>query len=283
MSWTTLATVRKHLQETTAPQTAVENEEHIMNAQDPVQLGHASLTQASEEIKTIDLAAPYAAGTVVLSAYNWRGLPHGDLVPGTLVVASNPALAVVYVEGTDYVIHRELGRIKRVAGTSIPDGATVHVWYYYYTVHSRGTDYTLDYASGQLARVEGGGIADGSTVYVDYATTAGTVTDDLINQGILEAEDKILARLKEGYGPGSTDQGLATGATELALSIVCNAQAMEAVRLRPTDEADGAAAQWRETSRRYEIQAWRTLDRFLKARSRRGSAAVRNESWEGWE
>jgi hypothetical protein len=283
MSWTTLAIVRKHLQETSAPVTAVENEAHVLTAEDPVQLGSASVTTGSEEVKSIDLGSPYSAGTIVLNATNWRRVPHDDLVHDTVVVAAEPALNTVYIEGTDYVVDYEQGRLKRAAGSAIPDGGTVYVWYFYYTVHARDTDYTIDYDAGQLARVGSGAIADGSTVYVDYATAAGTVTDDLINQAILEAEDKILARLKEDYGTGSTDQGLVTGATELALAVVCNAQAMETIRRRPSDEADGAAAQWREISKRFEAQAWRTLDRFLKTRARRGSAAVRNESWEVWE
>jgi len=283
MSWTTLAIVRKHLQETSTPASSVEDEQHVLNGTAQTQLDHASITSGSEEVKTMDLASPYAAGAVVLPGTNWRNLPHENLAPNTAVVSSDLALNTVYIEGTDYVLNYELGRIKRVTGSAIPDGGTVYVWYFYYTVHSRGVDYLMDYSGGKISRIDGGGIADGSTVYVDYITSAGTVADELINEAITEAEDKILARLKEGYSGSSTDQGLKTGATELALAIICNAKAMDMMLKAPSDDADGAALQWRGMSGRYETQAWATLDRFLKARSRRGPSAVRNESWGVWE
>jgi hypothetical protein len=85
--------------------------------------------------------------------------------------------------------------------------------------------------------------------------------------------------LKDDYSASSTDQGLKTGATELTLAIVANAKAMDMMLKLPSDDADGAARQWRDMSMRYEAQAWRTLDRFLKARSWRGAQAVINKSW----
>jgi len=279
MSWTDLDTVRKHLQETAVAATAIEDEEHVLTGTDQVQLEHKSLTQNSEEVKTIDLSSPYSVGSVTLSGTAWRNLPHANLVPDTAVVTADLALDTVYVEGTDYVMDYEEGKLKRVAGTAIPDGGTVYIWYFYFTVHTRDTDYQINYNAGKLNRIDGGGIADGSTVYVDYSTSAGTVTDDLINEAITEAEDKILVRLADEYSSSSTDQGLITGATELTLAIICNAKAMDILLKSPTDDADGAASQWRQMSVRYETQAWRTLDRFLKSRPRRQPVAKTNESW----
>lgn len=280
MSWTDLATVRKHLQETTTAATLIEDEEHVLSGIVQVQLEHKSITPDSEEVKTVDLASPYSAGATVLTGYNWASLPHENLVPNSIVVAGDLALDTVYIEGTDYVVDDELGKLKRVAGTSIPDSGTVYVWYFYFTVHVKDSDYQIDYAGGKLNRIDGGSIADGSAVYMDYTTSAGTVTDDLINEAIVEAEDKILARLKGDYGSSSPDQGLKTGATELTLAIICNAKAMDMMLKSPSDQADGAAGQWREMSLRYEDQAWKTLDRFLKAPSRRRPQARINESWE---
>jgi hypothetical protein len=282
MSWTSLATVRKHLMENKVAATAIENEEHILTGTAEVQLEHKSITQNSEEVKTVDLASPYEAGAKVLTGTNWTTLVHDDLVSNSLVVTADQALDTVYIEGTDYVVDYELGKIKRAAGSAIPGGGTVYVWYFYFTVHVKDTDYEIDYDSGELNRIDGGGIADGSSVYVDYTTSAGTVTDDLINEAITEAEDKILARLKDEYGASSTDQGLKTGATELTLAVVCNAKAMDMILKSPSDQADGASSQWRALSLRYEEQAWETLDRFLKSRSRRGAVAKSNESWEMW-
>ncbi len=282
MSWTTLTIARKHLQETSTPATAIEDEVHVLSGTSQVQLACASITSSSEEVKTIDLGSPYEAGTITLTGTAWSNLAHANLVPNSAVVAADAALNTVYVEGTDYVLDYELGKIKRVSGSAIPDGGGVKVWYFYYTVHTKDTDYQINYGTGKLNRIDGGAIADGSTVYVDYTTSAGTVTDDLINQAITEAEDKILARLNDGYSASSTDQGLITGATELTLSLVCSSKAMDVMLKLPSDEADGAAAQWRALSHRYEAQAWETLDRFLRAHSRRNSVAAQNESWSLW-
>ena len=280
MPWTNLATVRKHLQETSIAATVIENEEHVLIGENEAQLEHKSITSSSEEVKTIDLASPYTAGQKTLTGTNWTTLTHENLVPDTMVVTADEALDTVYIEGTDYVVDYELGKLKRTAGSSIQSGGTVYVWYFYFSVHVKDTDYEIDYDSGELNRIDGGGIADTSTVYVDYTTSAGTVTDDLINQAITEAEDKILARLKDGYDASSADQGLKTGATELALSIICNAKAMDMMLKQPSDQADGAANQWRGISKRYQAQAWETLDRFLQSRSRRAPLAKTNESWD---
>jgi hypothetical protein len=280
MSWTNLVTVRKHLQETDVAATVVENEEHVLVGETEVQLANRSISSTSEEVKTIDLASPYSQGAKVLTGTNWTSLAHQNLVPETIVIAADQALDTVYVEGTDYVVSYEMGKIRRTSDSGISSGGTVYIWYFYFTVHTRDTDYEIDYSNGKLNRLSGGDIADGSTVYVDYSTSAGTVTDDLITQAITEAEDKILTRLKEEYSGSSTDQGLKTGATELTLAVVCNAKAMDMMLKLPSDEADGVARQWRDSSRRYEAQAWRTLDRFLKPRTWRGPQAVTNTSWE---
>jgi len=279
MSWTSLATIRKHLSDAEVASTTIENQEQVLVGTDPVQLGHKSLTSGSEEVKTVDLGSPHSAGGLTLSGASWLNLAHANIVPDTVVVAGDQALDTVYVEGADYVVDYENGKIKRVSGTSIPDETTSYVWYFYFTIHVKDTDYEIDYSNGELNRIDGGALPDSITVFVDYSTSAGTVTDDLINQAITEAEDKILARLKDDFSASSTDQGLKTGATELALAIVCNAKAMDMMLKLPSDESDGAASQWARLSERYEHQAWQTLDRFLNPRSLHSAQAAQNQSW----
>jgi hypothetical protein len=59
----------------------------------------------------------------------WYALAHGTIVPGTVVVTSNPA-GTTWVEGTDYVIDYELGKIKPIAAGGI-NGDDVLVDYSY--------------------------------------------------------------------------------------------------------------------------------------------------------
>ena len=240
----------------------VENEEHTLWGASAVQLNSAVISENSEEVKTIDLNEPYSEGAMVLSGSNWSDLDHSDIVPDSVVVADDALRSTIYIEGTDYVVDYENGKIRRIPGGSIGDGDTVYAWNRYFTIQVKDTDYTINYETGELARIVDGGIADGGIVYVDYSTTASTVPDALISQAITEAEDKILGRLAEGYDESSEDQGLKTGATELAIAIICNAKAMDIMNRLHANDSDNMAKQWREMSLRYELQAWKTLSRF---------------------
>lgn len=278
MSWTDTATIKKHLMQSDVAISTVENEEHTLWAEDEAQLHSAVITEASETIKTIDLNQPYEEGAKILSGTSWRTLSRAEITPGSMVVADDAIRSNIYIEGTDYVIDYDEGKIRRVAGGSIADGGTVYVWYLYYTVHVKDTDYTIDYTDGSLARIAGGGIADGGIVYADYTTTASTIPDALISEAVTEAEDKILARLADGYDGSSSDQGLKTGATELAISIICNAKAMDIMNRLHSNDSDNMAEQWRELSERYARQAWETLSRFLSKPSLRAARTKINLS-----
>jgi hypothetical protein len=281
MSWTDIDTVKKHLMQSEVAIASVENEEHTLVGTTAVQLNSAIITEDSEEVKTIDANEPYSEGAVVLNGTSWKNLSREDLVPGSVVVANDAIHSNFYIEGTDFVTDYENGRLKRVAGGAIGDGATVYVWFSFYTLHTRDTDYTIDYDAGTVARMAGGSIADGGIVYVDYTTTASTVPDALIEEAIVEGEDKILARLAEGYSADSTDQGLITGATELAIAIICNAKAMDIMNRTHADSSDDMSGQWRVMSLRFEYQAWKTLSRFLAKPAIRGAKTRVNMDLHG--
>ena len=263
MSWTDATTIKRHLMQSDIAASTVENEEHTLWGTDSVQLHSAVITEDSEKVKTIDLSQPYSEGSKVLNGTSWRALTNDEIVPGSVVVADDAIRSNIYIEGTDYVIDYDEGKIRRETGGSISDGGTVYIWYLYYTVHTKDTDYSIDCEAGTLTRIGAAGIADGGIVYVDYTTTASTVPDALISEAITEAEDKILIRLAEGYDGSSSDQGLKTGACELAISIIANAKAMDIMNRLHSDDSDDMARQWREMSSRYEKQAWRTLSSFL--------------------
>lgn len=59
----------------------------------------------------------------------WYDLAHANIVPGTVVVTSNPA-GTTYVEGTDFVIDYELGKIRLIAAGAV-DANDVLVDYIY--------------------------------------------------------------------------------------------------------------------------------------------------------
>jgi len=281
MSWTSSTIIKKHLQDCGIEVGSVTDEYHVLNGTVVEQLGHAYITTDSETVKTIDSATPYYDGSNKLSGTSWKSLDHAHLVPGSFVAASNTLLSTIYVEGVDFVVDYAAGKIKRVTGTSIPDEGTVYVWYQFYTVQARGTDYSIDYEAGTVVRLAGSGIADGSQVWVDYKISAVTLTDNLISQAIVEAEGKILDRLSSSYSGGSTDQGLKTGATELALSIISREMAAEAMRKYASSRAASVADQWRKLCASFEEQAWKTLSKFLASCELRSAAVQANMSYGG--
>jgi len=280
MAWTSLAVIKKHLQDSGVEVGEIRDESHEMKGTAPVQLFHAYITSDSEKIKTIDASIPYADGENILNGTAWKSLDHVQIVPDTVVVASDSLLSTIYIEGVDYVVEYQEGKIKRDSGGAIPDGGTVYIWYQFYTVQTKDTDYTIAEEVGTIARINGGGIADGSQVWVDYKIDAMTVSDNLITQAITEAEGKILDRLSSDYSTSSTDQGLKTGATELTLSVVTRGMATEAMRTYPSAKAAEVAKQWQTLSIRYEKQAWETLSKFLATSELRSARVQANISLE---
>jgi len=78
----------------------------------------------------------------------WYALAHGRIVPGTVVVTSNPA-GTTYVEGTDFVIDYELGKIKLLTAGAV-DANDVLVDYDYNAIRE-GEDAEIQRAKTTLS------------------------------------------------------------------------------------------------------------------------------------
>ena len=263
MSFTTALLIKKHLLTSPFPELVIRNHPVTLTEMDPVELPHHNLVSESDVVKWDTHAAPVADNSVTLKSEEWQNINHAQVVPGTVLVTLSEALTTIYVEELDYQVDYAAGRIRRLAGGSIPDYQLVLIYYSYYSLFERGTDYTIDSENGILTRREDGDIPNGASVLVDYTVTSGTVEDDLIAEAITEAEDVIVRFLAPEYNASSADQGLKTGATELALSIICRAQAMEALARRATSDVSGRAKEWQQLARMYEQKAWQTLAPFL--------------------
>ncbi|MFH1009689.1 MAG: hypothetical protein V1784_00465 [bacterium] len=276
MSWTNRTTVKTHLQDAEVGVLHYENEPAALSGTEATPLWHRLLTENSETVKWCILNAPVADGPITLTGTNWSDLAHSNILPDSIVVTLDETLSQMYVQEKDYIVDTEQGRIRRTSSSSIPSETQVYVYYLYCALFQKTTDYAIDYDAGTLARVLNGAIPDGATVLVDYDVAAATVSDALIDQAIVEAEDKILVHLSSDYGPSSTDQGLKTGATELTLAIVAEAKAMEALADVTLSNPDNRAAEWLKLAQKLETQAWRTLAPFLDPTARRSSVVRSN-------
>jgi hypothetical protein len=78
----------------------------------------------------------------------WYDLANKNIVPGTVVVTSNPA-GTTYVEGTDFVIDYELGKIRAIAAGDI--GANDVLVDYSYHATRKGEDAEIERAKTTLA------------------------------------------------------------------------------------------------------------------------------------
>jgi hypothetical protein len=279
MAWTDSETVKAHLPGLDTPDAVVQDEAVRFDALGVAQLSRRGIKNGSEVVKRLATTNPVGPEEVTLPAETWIALPDSPLLPGQSVVSDGWPLGTIYAEGRDFLIDESPGKIRRVAGGSIGDGATVTTWYQTYEALTKDVDYVIDYALGTISIQTGSDLEPGSSIWVDYEQDALASVDGLIDSAITEAEDKIVRRLKSDYSSSSTDQGLVTGATELTLSIVCRSLAVRAL----SDKAPGAEARakaWILLAQQFEQTASFTLRSFLASPAITSGKRESNGSWE---
>ena len=265
MSFTNLATVKKHLLSTDIGSQRVECVPITLNAEDDSILPDQNLVQYSEIVKWETTLPPTNEGPITMSDNGKMSLSAGNVVRGSVVVTLSETLSTVYVEEADYQLDYSSGALRRVPTGGIPNNQPVYVYYNKYSTFHPGSDYDMDYVRGTIRRRSGSSIPDKARVLVDYMRATGSVTDDLISQAIVEAEDLIVRSLSAAYSSSSTDQGLQTGATLLTLSIVARDMTAENLGRRVTSDSGGRAKEWQNLSTLYEARAWETLRPFLES------------------
>ena len=281
MSWTNADTIKKHLFDLDRRPAEYSDVGLRISATGKGSLPHQGLVEESEKVKRTAALEPTSQSGVQLNGETWVQLNYDNLVPGQMVVADDDGLKDVYLEGIDYGVNWEGGKIRRIDGGDISDGATVELFYRRYEVLQRDVDYTINWTTGEISTTAAGKLKPDTTVCVDYNLTAASGADQLIPEAITEAEDKIVCRLKAEYGPESTDQGLKTGATELVLSLVCRGLVTRALS-DGEPVAEGRAKAWMALARDLESNAWATLRPFLEPPLSHPGDKKRNRSWD-WE
>jgi hypothetical protein len=281
MSWTDSDTIKKHLLDLDKLPTQFRDVPVALSATGSGSLPHRGIVPLSDKIKRLAQLEPVSQSGVQLTAETWVQLSYDNVKADEIVVAADNSLATVYRLGQDFAADFPAGKIRRISSGNISSGQSVQVYYQRYQTLTRNVDYTINYATGEIALTSNSALEPETTVCADYEVSAASGADQLISLTITETEDKILARLKNEYGAGSTDQGLTTGATELALAAVCRGLASSALSdggASPETRARG----WRELADSYEIAAWRTLRPFLSAPDFRPVGKQANNSWQ-WE
>lgn len=262
MSFTNIDLVKKHIREHHIGTTNIENVACHLLGQTPFQLPHINIRPDSERVKGKEQNVP-TQEKISFSSSDTVFLSHQELIPDTVVVAKDSSLGEIYVENIDYSIDYDNGRVTRIPDGSIPQGSEVVIWYLWFRIYTKDADYYIDYSKGQITRITSGVIEDGQWVLVDYTVEFGLLSDEVIKNAIVEANDKTLKVIDPSYS-NSTDQSLVTAETYLAVSILCNIKALEVMTQNPGSIAKSLSLAWSNMSSVYRERAFDFLKKFKK-------------------
>jgi hypothetical protein len=264
MSFTNIDLVKKHIREHALGATNIENVSCRFLGQTPFQLPHINILPNSERVKGKEQNIP-TQENISFSSSDTVFLSHQKLIFDTVVVAKDSSLGEIYVENIDYSIDYDNGRITRIPEGSISQGSEVVIWYLWFRIYTKDADYNIDYSKGQITRIASGVIEDGQWVLVDYTVEFGLLSDEVIKNAMVEANDKILKVIDLSYS-NSTDQSLVTAETYLSVSILCNIKALEVISQNPGSTASPKAGSlaWSNMSCVYRERAFDLLKKFRK-------------------
>jgi hypothetical protein len=143
----------------------------------------------------------------------------------------------------------------------------VVIWYLHFRVYVGNTDYQIDYGKGQIRRLSFGDIEDGQWVLADYTVEFALLSDEVVENAIREANQQVLHYIDSSFS-NSTDESLVTAETYLAVSVLCNIKAMEAMTQNLASgtgwQAHSISLAWSKMSGVYRSQAYELLDKFRK-------------------
>jgi len=266
MGFTNIDLVKKHILEHELGTVSKENVACRLEGETPFQLPHILILSGSEKLKAKEQNTP-TQETISFASSDTVQLAHQELIPDTVVVASDSSLGEIYVENVDYSIDYDEGRISRIPSGSIPPASSMVIWYLFFRIYTRDTDYQIDYTKGQIKRLGSGDIEDGQWVLVDYTVEFALLSDAVIENATKEANDQILKYINSSYA-NSTDQSLVTAETYLVVSILCNIKAMEAMTQNVASgtgwQAHSLSLAWSKMSGIYRERTYELLKRFKK-------------------
>ena len=277
MGYTDREILKKHLQNDlpAIPNVLDEPAQVVLFA--ATQLSHTNIDSGSERVKILRQVIPTGPVTLTLSGTAPSATGDTYLVRNSVMVTSDISGLVALIENKDYIVDYELGTIERASlDSDIDDGDTVFVWYLKFTVLTGGSDYNIDLDEGTLTRRAGSSIPDSATLFVDYSHSQQTVSDELIDEAILEAEGFMEQNTKT-HAPTDTDQALKASANYFALSIICLSQAGKELRTARDDSSD-IAKEWYLLGQKYLSLAASYFSPFTRLLELYAGGLIKNRS-----
>lgn len=255
MPLTTPDLVRTHLAGLRTGESHFSGEPVTLSGTLPAQLAFTGLVPDSLVLKS-QHAGPPNRETRVLPA-DWTNLNHTHLVPGSVLVAADSSVTVVYAENEDYVVNSQAGQIRRLTSGAIPADMAVTIWYARFRLYTEGDDFTVEAADGIIRRVATGQIADGQTVLADYTVSPGNIQESAITHAIAEAAESVLAFIDAKFHDLHSP-ALVIGETHWAVAALCRMRA--AAALAESQPGHTALAQsWITLAAQYDQSGQRYL------------------------
>ena len=257
MSFTTVEIVKKHIVENHVAVSQIDSEPVKLEAGSAGKLKYPPINSGSEKVKAKEQIKPdYQVAT--FASGNQVNLEKSELIRDSVVVASDSSLGSIYKENLDYSVDYNNGTLTRISSGSIPQEASVSVWYMPYRVYTRGSDYNIDYTRGEISRLSSGDIESGQWVYVDYISEYAFVDKQTIENAINEANEQILNFIDEIYS-SSSDRSLVVAETYLTVSIICRIKALWTVS---SSVKNSTCSSWSVLTEQYKRDAYLLLEKF---------------------
>ncbi len=261
MPFTNVDKVKQHLSESGVGQDTFQDVAIHLVGVSPVSLGAAHLRAGSVMVKSKEIGKPQQQ-EVTLSSDQVL-LADQNLIPDSVVVASDTSLGQIYTENLDYSVDYPGGKLRCLDTGDIVSGSSVSVWYYRYDLHKEGEDYGVNLAQGTIRRITGGAIEDGQVVFVDFQTEGGLFAESQIAQAIGEADARVLQLIDSKY-QNSMDHTLISAETYLAVAVLCRMKAINS--LSPANATGDNAPNWLTLGKQYETEGMELLVRYVPAR-----------------
>jgi hypothetical protein len=259
--FTNIDKVKQHLSESGVGQDTFQDVAVHLVGVAPASLGAAHVRAGSLVVKSKEIGKPQQRAVSFSS--DQISLTDQNLIPDSVVVASDTSLGKIYTENLDYGVDYPTGMLQRLATGAIANGASVSVWYYRYDLHKEGEDYSVNLSLGTIRRIAGGAIEDGQVVFVDFQTEGGVFAESQIAQAIGEADARVLQLIDSKYH-NSMDQTLVSAETYLAVAVLCRMKAINS--LSPANATGDNAPNWLALAQQYESEGLELLVRYNPAR-----------------
>lgn len=257
MSYTTVELVRRHLAATAPVGERVYDQPVVLSGSGSVCFFGGPVEASSLVVKSVT-GQELSRGSFTLNAQR-LSLASQPLVRGSVVVASDSSLGVVYRENHDYIIDYAAGDLTVIQAGNLVSGTSVTVWFQSFAVHQEGVDYAAVAGPGTLRRLTDGAIADGQTVYVDFTPLHTAYDDDILNQAVAEA-NRLVEKEVDPEGQFGADPALQVAATSRALQVICYTAAL---RQLSDLRVDGRTAEaWLKLADVFAERSSRLLESF---------------------